>query len=158
MKKIFLFGSLNADLTIRAPYIPQAGETLKGSDFMLTAGGKGANQAYACANLGGDIRMAGCVGNDPFGDMLVKSLRGAGADTSCVRRTRRNTGVAVITVVDGDNRIILDEGANGEATLSDVEALLAPFNEQVAPGDPYAVFVRDESGQLDEMQTEWGIN
>ena len=125
MKKIFLFGSLNADLTIRAPYIPQAGETLKGSDFMLTAGGKGANQAYACANLGGDIRMAGCVGSDPFGDMLVKSLQGAGADTSCVRRTRRNTGVAVITVVDGDNRIILDEGANGEATLSDVEALLA---------------------------------
>ena len=43
-------------------------------------------------------------------------------------------------------------------TPGDVEALLAPFNEQVAPGDPYAVFVRDESGQLDEMQTEWGIN
>ncbi len=125
MKKIFLFGSLNADLTIRAPYIPQAGETLKGSDFMLTAGGKGANQAYACANLGGDIRMAGCVGNDPFGDMLLKSLQGAGADTSHVRRTERNTGVAVITVVDGDNRIILDEGANGEVTLSDVEALLS---------------------------------
>ena len=34
-------------------------------------------------------------------------------------------------------------------TPGDVEALLAPFNEQVAPGDPYAVFVRDESGQHD---------
>ncbi len=125
MKKIFLLGSLNADLTIRAPYLPQAGETLKGSDFMLTAGGKGANQAYACANLGGKLCMAGCVGEDPFGEMLLKSLRGAGADTACVRRTARSTGVAVITVVDGDNRIILDEGANGEVTLSDAEALLA---------------------------------
>ena len=125
MKKIFLLGSLNADLTIRAPYLPQAGETLKGSDFMLTAGGKGANQAYACANLGGRVRMAGCVGNDPFGDMLLKSLQGVGADVSCVRRTARNTGVAVITVVDGDNRIILDEGANGEVTVSDAEALLS---------------------------------
>ena len=124
MKKIFLLGSLNADLTIRAPYIPQAGETLKGSDFMLTAGGKGANQAYACANLGGDVRMAGCAGADPFGDMLLASLQGAGADVSRVRRTARNTGVAVITVVDGDNRIILDEGANGEVTPADVQALL----------------------------------
>ena len=42
-----------------------------------------------------------------------------------MRRTARNTGVAVITVVDGDNRIILDEGANGEVTVSDVEVLLS---------------------------------
>ena len=43
-------------------------------------------------------------------------------------------------------------------TPGDVEALLAPFNEQVAPGDPYAVFVRDESGQLDEkgQAKGWG--
>ena len=125
MKRIFLLESLNADLTIRAPYLPQAGETLKGSGFLLTAGGKGANQAYACANLGGRVTMAGCAGEDVFGDMILKSLEKAGADTSCVRRTARGTGVAVITVIDGDNRIILDEGANGEVTARDAEALLA---------------------------------
>lgn len=124
MKRIFLLGSLNADLTIRAPYMPRAGETLKGSDFMLTAGGKGANQAYACASLGGKITMAGCVGTDPFGEMLLKSLIDAGTDVRAVRRVARNTGVAVITVIDGDNRIILDEGANGEVLLSDTERLL----------------------------------
>lgn len=124
MKRIYLLGSCNADCTIRAPYVPQAGETLKGSDFMLTAGGKGANQAYACANLGGDVHMAGCVGRDPFGDMLLKSLRDAGADVSHLRRSSRNTGVALIAVIDGDNRILLDEGANGEVTAADAEALL----------------------------------
>ena len=55
MKKIFLLGSLNCDLTIRAPYMPEKGETLKGSDFLITAGGKGANQAYACAALNGNV-------------------------------------------------------------------------------------------------------
>lgn len=125
MKRIYLFGSLNADLTIRAPYLPKAGETLTGSDFMLTAGGKGANQAYAAANLGGRVHMAGCVGEDPFGDMLLTSLQKAGADVSHVRRTARGTGVAVILLSDGDNRIVLDRGANGEAEGADVDALLA---------------------------------
>ena len=125
MKRIFLLGSLNCDLTVCAPYLPEAGETLKGNGFMITAGGKGANQAYACANLGGSVKMAGAVGTDAFGDLLLKSLNGAGADVSCVRPTERNTGVAVITVIDGDNRIILDEGANGEVTEADARALLA---------------------------------
>ncbi|MDE5897078.1 MAG: ribokinase, partial [Clostridia bacterium] len=125
MKHIYLLGSLNCDLTIRAPYIPERGETLKGSDFMITAGGKGANQAYACANLGGSVSMAGAVGQDAFGDLLLNSLKSAGAEISRIRRTEKNTGVAVITVVDGDNRIILDEGANGTVTEEDVRVLLS---------------------------------
>ncbi len=125
MKHIYLLGSLNCDLTIRAPYLPEAGETLKGSDFLMTAGGKGANQAYACANLGGEVSMAGAVGNDPFGDMLLNSLRKAGVDISRVRRTQNGTGVALITVIDGDNRIILNEGANGDVSEEDVTRLLS---------------------------------
>ena len=74
MKRIYVLGSLNCDLTIRAPYLPERGETLKGSDFLMTAGGKGANQAYACAKLGGTVKMAGAVGKDAFGDMLLESL------------------------------------------------------------------------------------
>ena len=125
MKRIYLLGSFNMDLTIRAPYQPESGETLKGSDFMITPGGKGANQAYACANLGGDVVMSGCVGKDEFGDRLLTGLKSVGADVSRVRRADRTTGVAVITVIGGDNRIILDEGANGEVCEADAERLLA---------------------------------
>ena len=124
MKTVYLLGSLNCDLTIRAPYLPEAGETLRGSDFLLTAGGKGANQAYACANLGGKVFMAGAVGRDAFGEMLLNGLNGVGVDTACVRRVEKSTGVAVITVIDGDNRIILDEGANGAVTEADARELL----------------------------------
>ncbi len=129
MKKIFLLGSLNCDLTIRAPYMPEKGETLKGSDFLITAGGKGANQAYACAALNGNVKMAGAVGKDAFGDMLLNSLQSVGVDTSCIRRVEENTGTAIITVIDGDNRIILSEGANGVVGKADVSALFSDAKE-----------------------------
>lgn len=92
MKRIYVLGSLNCDLTIRAPYLPERGKTLKGSDFLMTAGGKGANQAYACAKLGGTVKMAGAVGKDAFGDMLLESLCGVGVDISCIRSTDKSTG------------------------------------------------------------------
>lgn len=123
MKKIYLMGSLNADFTVTAPYLPAAGETLKGNDFRITAGGKGANQAYAAASLGASVKMAGCVGRDFLGDLLLAALDGV--DVSLVRRGEGTTGCAIITVIDGNNRIILHEGCNGETGKRDAEALLA---------------------------------
>jgi len=50
--RIAVVGSLNMDLVIRSPHIPQPGETILGSDFVTIPGGKGANQAVAAARLG----------------------------------------------------------------------------------------------------------
>ncbi len=114
--KVFIVGSLNMDLTVRAPYMPRQGETLTGSGFMVTPGGKGANQAVAAGRLGGKAYMVGCVGNS-FGDELVQSLEESGVDTQFVARLEDvSSGVAVIVVTDGDNRIILDKGANAEVS------------------------------------------
>ena len=113
MKRIFVVGSLNYDLVINAPYMPIGGETVKGSDFMTNPGGKGANQAYACGKLGGEIYMCGAVGNDSFGDALINSLKGVGVSTDAIKKVDGvSTGVAVIVVTEGENRIIIDSGAN----------------------------------------------
>jgi len=124
MAKIFVFGSLNMDLVITAPYMPVSGETLTGSGFMTAGGGKGANQAAAIGKLGGAVKMCGSVGADAFGDALIASLSGAGVDVSCIQRVDVSTGVAVIVIVDGDNRIILDKGANGVVTTAEIDAFL----------------------------------
>ena len=42
--KIFVVGSLNMDLVIKAPYMPENGVTMHGEGFMTNPGGKGANQ------------------------------------------------------------------------------------------------------------------
>lgn len=60
--KIFVVGSLNMDLVIKAPFMPENGMTIGGEGFMTNPGGKGANQAAAIGKLGGNVRMVGCVG------------------------------------------------------------------------------------------------
>ena len=130
MKKIFIVGSLNYDLVINAPYMPVGGETIKGSDFMTNAGGKGANQAYASAKLGGEVYMCGAVGNDSFGELLLDSLSGVGVNVDFVKKVEKtSTGVAVIVVTEGENRIIIDSGANACVTNDDIDELLAGADE-----------------------------
>ena len=115
---VLVFGSLNADLVIRADRLPRKGETLQGGDLAVYPGGKGANQAYAAARLGARTMMFGAVGRDVFGDLLLESLKGGGVDVSGIRRTDGATGCASITVLpDGDNSILLAPGAN--ATINE---------------------------------------
>lgn len=131
---IYIVGSLNMDLCIETPYMPAEGETITGSDFMTNGGGKGANQATAAAKLGGKISMCGVVGNDSFGETLVANLAAAGADISHVRKADGvPTGIAVIVVSDGNNRIILDKGANALLGKEDIDNFLA----NAKPGDIY---------------------
>lgn len=130
MKKIFVVGSLNSDLVIHAPYMPVGGETLMGKDFATNNGGKGANQACACAKLGGEIYMCGCVGNDAFGEGLINSLSNDGVHTDFIRKVDNvPTGVAVIVVTEGENRIILDSGANAHLTENDIDKMLEIASE-----------------------------
>lgn len=126
MSKVYVFGSLNMDLVITSPREVAAGETIHGSGFMTNPGGKGANQAVACGKLGADTVMGGCVGDDAFGRELLASLEKCGVDTARIEALPGiSTGVAVILIVDHDNRIVLDAGANGKTTETHVDKLLA---------------------------------
>lgn len=129
MSKIVVFGSLNMDLVIETPVIPRTGETVLGSGFMISPGGKGANQAVAAARLGGDVALVGLVGNDIFGKDLLTNLRRNRVNTDQVRTVNGvSTGVAMIVVKDGNNSIVVDPGANSLMTPEQVaqsEALIA---------------------------------
>src|SRR5215472_4791329 len=114
-RPVVVVGSINMDLVVRAPRIPLPGETLTGTDFTTTPGGKGANQAVAVARLGYPVAMAGMVGEDVFGESLVRNLQEAGVNTEAVDRVPGPSGVALIQVADdGQNSIVVVPGANGE--------------------------------------------
>ena len=123
MPVIAVVGSLNMDLVIRAPYLPLLGETLMGHSFGTTGGGKGSNQALACARLGAESHMIGCVGNDDFGVRLRTTLVDGKVDCDHLEVSKESrTGVAVITVTDeGDNTIILASGANALVNEKTIE-------------------------------------
>lgn len=111
--KISVVGSINMDMTVKAERIPFKGETLKGEDLKYIPGGKGANQAVAMAKLGADVEMFGCVGNDSAGKELVQNLKDMGVKTNNIRAVDGvPTGIALITVGENDNTIIVVAGAN----------------------------------------------
>ncbi|KAK7517073.1 Ribokinase-like protein [Phyllosticta citriasiana] len=145
---IAILGSLNVDLVTRTPRIPAAGETLQATSFNTGHGGKGANQAVACARLSRaspssssssssstssssvpsaaevDVRMIGAIGrDDPFGGPFLAALQRDGLDVARVQQLEgQKTGVAVITVEEGsgENRIMFVPGANASVPREDL--------------------------------------
>lgn len=96
------------DLVVRAPRLPQVGETLFGRSFEMFVGGKGGNQAIAAARLGaGHVAMIGAVGDDAFAPGILAALEEAGVNTMHVDRTAaEGTGVAIPVVLDGGSNSI----------------------------------------------------
>ena len=118
MGKIGEVGSINMDMTVKAERIPLKGETLKGWDLQYIPGGKGANQAVAMAMLGAEVEMFGCVGDDAAGESLVKNLRDTGVETGHIKVVPGvPTGLAMITVGENDNTIIVVAGTNDHVDI-----------------------------------------
>ena len=111
---ILVAGSANLDFVVRAPHIPAPGETVLGHDFKTFPGGKGANQAIACARAGAAVtEMLLALGNDAFALPLEESLNAAGVRTHIKRVPGQPTGTAFICVSDdAENAITVAPGAN----------------------------------------------
>jgi len=113
-KPIVVVGSINMDLVAHTPRIPVPGETIIGTGFSTTPGGKGANQAVAAARLGYPTHMIGKVGRDVYGPALIDNLAQAGVNTASIEAVDGPSGVAPIVVADnGQNPIVVVPGANG---------------------------------------------
>lgn len=135
MKPIYILGSINMDLVFEIDRLPDIGETMQGRNFMMSPGGKGANQAVASASQDADTFMIGSLGGDPLSDKLETTLEGYGVDITHVSRHPKETsGVAGILVEGGDNRIITESGANAHHDLSHIHTTL-----QEAPEDAILV-------------------
>lgn len=123
MKKILIIGSTNMDMIAKVEHTPVAGETILTDSVELVPGGKGANQAYALARLGGSVTFLGAVGKDSYGRTEKENLQKAGVDVrSIIERQNISTGIAFITVnSDGDNSIVVAAGANSTLSRKEIE-------------------------------------
>ena len=126
-RDVYVVGSVNLDLVVRAATLPAPGETVTGGTFERHGGGKSANQAVAAARQGAAVRMIGAVGADDLGEEAIAELAAEGVDVSGVARLESAaTGVALIVVDDaGENQIAVASGANDELDPAAVEAALA---------------------------------
>jgi ribokinase len=146
---ILTFGSINADLVVPVPKLPQPGQTVLGGLYELLPGGKGANQAVAARRAGADVVLVGAVGRDSFAAIALDTLRREGIDTRLVRELELPTGCASIMVsAAGENIIAVAPGANMGVRcdwvpedLLDAETILVAQLE-VPPGETQALFRR----------------
>ncbi|HEY3685788.1 MAG TPA: ribokinase [Streptosporangiaceae bacterium] len=125
-KGVLVAGSITADVTAFSKRLPRRGETVLGDDFTLVLGGKGANQAVSAALAGAPTWMAGCVGRDPFRDIVLSGLDGHGVRTDQVRTVEGRTGVAHIRVdASGENDIVITPLANADLDEAMVDESVA---------------------------------
>jgi len=121
-KPIVVVGSITMDLVTRTPKIPAIGQTLIGSGFETTPGGKGANQAVAAARLGYPVAMVAKVGDDAYGPALLENLKRSGVDIAGMTQTSGSSGLAPMFVAeDGLNSIVVVPGANGKMDRAAVD-------------------------------------
>jgi len=121
-KPIVVVGSVTMDLVTRTPRIPAIGQTLIGTGFDTTPGGKGANQAVAAGRLGYRVAMVAKVGDDAYGPALIENLKGASVETAAVEQTGGSSGLAPIYVAEGgQNLIVVVPGANGKLDRAAVD-------------------------------------
>jgi ribokinase len=128
--KIAVVGSTNIDMVTYANKLPEAGETVKGENFLLGFGGKGANQAVMAARFGAQVYMVNSIGEDVFGDTTLENFATENVNTQFVSRVAGPSGVAPIWVdAAGANRIIVVPGANGKMTVEQAETAIAQISD-----------------------------
>lgn len=119
---LVVVGSATMDLVTRAPRIPRTGETLIGTAFETTPGGKGANQAVAAARLGYPVEMVALVGDDVYGPAILDNLARSGVGTDAIAQVAGSSGLAPMFVAgNGENSIVVVPGANGKMTPAAVD-------------------------------------
>ena len=111
---VIVCGSLHLDIMLYAPALPRLDETVAGSRWEQTCGGKGGNQAVMAARAGARTAMIGRVGDDAFGRRLQQNLSDAGVDASEVHvDPEAGSGMsAAIIQDDGDYGAVIVSGAN----------------------------------------------
>lgn len=130
---IYVIGSLNMDIVASADHHPAKGETIIGNSLNYYPGGKGLNQAIACSYICEETYLVGNTGNDDFGKSLKSYLQNTPLKLNHITEMdNTSTGVALITVANNDNTIVVIPGANNtlsykELNLNQNDFVIAQF-------------------------------
>ena len=121
-----VLGGINTDFVMSLDRLPVPGESLKAKAFSTFPGGKGANQAVACAKMGASVSFISALGDDFFGDRLRQEMQRRGVDMSYVSTNREfPSGTAMIMVDEtGQNLIAFSPGAAEHLSLTHIEGAL----------------------------------
>lgn len=120
---ITVVGSSNTDFCVKVDRLPKRGQTVLGSDFIIAAGGKGANQTVQIAKLGSEVAFVARIGCDYFGDKSVEHFKKLRINARYIIRDRKHPSGAAVIFVDksGGNQIAVAPSSNRFLNVSDIK-------------------------------------
>lgn len=127
MKNVYCIGEMLIDFVAER----QGKDLTEASQFTKKAGGAPANVAAAISKLGGQSYFVGCVGADPFGEFLIKTIKKHKVSTSFVQQHPSSfTTLAFVSLAeDGERDFVFSRGADKELEYD--AALAAGFHDQI---------------------------
>jgi ribokinase len=110
-------------MIVTTNHFPNPGETVIGKNFLMTQGGKGANQAVAASRMNAMVTFITRLGKDVFGKESLKNLKNENIDISKIQiDPTEHSGIALITVdKNAENNIVVSPGANSKLFFSSEE-------------------------------------
>ncbi|MBS0571598.1 MAG: ribokinase [Proteobacteria bacterium] len=128
MAQVVVVGSYNQDHAWRVDRFPQAGETRRGGNFTTGPGGKGFNQAVACARQGARTAFIAACGDDALGAGARALAAREGIEGRWQVTAAHATGTAMILIdAAAQNQIVVALGANEQLDPAFVRAQVAMF-------------------------------
>ncbi|MBC8171199.1 MAG: carbohydrate kinase family protein [Anaerolineae bacterium] len=111
MTRVLVAGELNVDLVLAGlPSLPILGRELIGTDFSFVLGSSSAITAARLAALGADVDFIGFIGNDNFGDFVLRELKRYGVGVDLIQQVAINTGVTIALTYSHDRALLTYPG------------------------------------------------
>lgn len=107
MADVVVLGTVAADVVVRVPVLPRAGEQLPARSTGWRLGGSSANLACGLAMAGHAVELIGPVGADDVAEALLAELQAMGVRTERTYRVDAPAPRAMILLDDAGERAIL---------------------------------------------------
>jgi sugar/nucleoside kinase (ribokinase family) len=116
--------------------LPEPGELGLTDEIAVFPGGNALNTAVALNRLGESVAVAGSIGDDALGSMLLGQLTSSGLDVSGVRREKngRTASTFIFRIKGQDRRFIHALGVAAEFTGEYISTDLPPDNDIILIG------------------------
>jgi sugar/nucleoside kinase (ribokinase family) len=120
---IVVVGELNVDLVLTGlPSLPAYKELRLAKDMRFTLGSSSAIFACNASRLGASVGFVGKVGDDEFGDFMLRSLQQSGVETAhIIRHPGGRTGICVMMSFPDDYSMVSFPGIRETFRLEEVD-------------------------------------
>ena len=108
MKHILVSGLATIDMIYYLDYLPKSGRKYQSKKGLITAGGNASNASITISRLGGLATLLTTIGQDSFGDLILKELTEEKVKTHAISRkpNLKTSYSSIIINKKGDRQII----------------------------------------------------